>query len=65
MTTCAGALRCVTVRVTPVRYARSCVTIVRYTVDDDMLNGGALRSVTPLRYAADDDVSYAGAFNLR
>jgi len=63
MTTCAGALRCVTVR-----YAgalRSCVTIVRYSVDDDMLNGGALRSVTPLRYAVRDDVSYAGAFNLR
>ena len=63
MTTCACALRCV-----KVRYAgalRSCVTIVRYSVDDDMLNGGALRSVTPLRYAVCDDVSYADAFNLR
>ena len=58
-----GALQCVTVRY--VGALRSCVTIVRYSVDDDMLNGGALRSVTPLRYAVRDVVSYAGAFKLR
>jgi len=44
--TCAGASRCVTVR-----YAgalRSCVTIIPYTVGDDMLNGGALRCCVTL-----------------